>query len=234
VTLARRLLTPGDPATAAVHDRLAPRHDVLAEAASPGDFMWAALADGPDPSAAHRALIGHGRLYLRGVFAFRDTGFATAYTLARHLLAAARDRGITRSHIWVETTGRERRIAELLGARTDPTPLHRFRLSVTPKSESLLDGNSGTLELPGGPPIDWIADRAATVLYGPPGSDGLPGPLPLDAVLALPWGELVATPFIEFAVPASDIPATLGLLGRGAKRVSRCPVLHGDAAAARP
>jgi hypothetical protein len=229
-----RMLNADDDAAAVVHDRLAPRHDVLEETRRPDDFLWAVVADGESVIAAHRALIGHGRLYLRGVFTFRNTGFATAYTLARYLLGEARQRGIHRSHLWVETAGRERKIAELLGARTDPTPLHRFRVPVPPQGGSGLRGASGTLDHPGAPLLDWLVDRSTTVLFGPSGPDGLPGPVPFDEAIDLPWGELVATPFIELPVPVSDIPATLDLLTRGAKRMSRCAVLHGDVAPETP
>jgi hypothetical protein len=229
-----RILSADDSATAVVHDRLTPRYDVLEETRRPDDFLWAVIADGESVIAAHRALIGHGRLYLRGVFTFQNTGFATAYTLARYLLGEARRRGIHRSHLWVETAGRERSIAELLGARTDPTPLHRFRVPASPWAASGLRGTSGTLDLPGAPRLDWLVDRSTTILFGPSGPDGRPGPVPFGEAIDLPWGELVATPFIELPVPASDIQATLDLLARGARRMSRCAVLHGDIAPVAP
>ncbi|MCC3765504.1 hypothetical protein K3N28_20800 [Glycomyces sp. TRM65418] len=229
-----RILSAGDRAAAVVHDRLAPRHDVLEETRRPDDFLWAVIADGESVMAAHRALIGHGRLYLRGVFTFQSTGFATAYTLARYLLGEARKRGIHGSHVWVETAGRERKIAELLGARTDPTPLHRFRLPASPRPGGRLRGASGTIDLPDAPRLDWLVDRSTTILFGPSGPDGLPGPVPFGEAIALPWSELAATPFVELPVPASDIPATLDLLGRGAKRMNRCTVLHGAVAPEAP
>jgi hypothetical protein len=229
-----RLLDSSDRAAAVVHERLAPRHDVLGETRRPDDFIWAVIADGDSVMAAHRALIGHGRLYLRGVFAFQNTGFPAAYTLARYLLGEARERGILESHVWVETGGRERRIAELLGARTDPTPLHRFRIPTSTRLGGRLGDTSGTLDRPGAPRLDWLVDRSTTVLFGPPGPSGLPGPAPFLETIDLPWDELIVTPFVELAVPASDIPATLDLLRRGAKRMSRCTVLHGTVAPETP
>ncbi|MET8151121.1 hypothetical protein ACIBSW_17075 [Actinoplanes sp. NPDC049668] len=229
MTLEFRVLCAGDRAAEVVHDRLSPRHDVLGESQFPDDFLWAVISDDDSVVAAHRALIGHGRLYLRGVFAFQNTGFATAYALARYLLGESRRRGICRSHVWVETAGRERKIAELLGARTTLTPLHRYRVPVPLRPGGRFEGASGTFDLASGARLDWLVDRTTTVIIGPPGSDGLPGPLPVSETINLPWSELVSTPYVELPVPASDIPATLELLGRGAKRVSRCTVLHGDA-----
>lgn len=222
-----RILTAGDPAAAVIHDRLAPQHDVLAETRRGEDFLWAVLVEGDTVVAAHRALVGHGRLYLRGVFSFRETGFATAYTLARYLLGEAHMRGISRSHVWVETTGRERRIAELLGATTSSTPLHRYRIPVEPRTTGGFDGVSGTIERQGAPRLDWLVDRSTTVLFGPPDADGLPGRVPFAETIDLPWAELVATPFVELPVPAIQITSVLELLSRGAKRMSRCTVRHG-------
>lgn len=228
MTLEHRILEADDPAAKIVHELLAPEHDVMGESQRSKEYLWAVTVDGETVLAAHRALTAHGCLYLRGVYAFQATGFPAAYMLARFLLKEALRRGITRSHVWVETTGRERKIAELLGARTTSRPLHRYRLPIFPQPKGKPKVSSGTVELPGSTQIEWIVDKTTTVLFGTTDREGLPRPVPFDETIDYPWEEFLSTEFIEISVPASDIPATLALVSRGARRVSRYPVLHGN------
>lgn len=221
------VLRSGDAWSRLLHARLHPRHDVLGELERPDSHLWVALVEGDEVVAAHRALLAHDRVFLRGVFAFGATGFASGYTVARRLLSHAEDLGVTSSHVWVETTGRERRMAELLGARTSATPLHRYRIPV----RGTLAGSgmrAGWVELPGSTErLAWMVDGRTTVLLRLEEGVVLPGRLPSEVATCLPEAVAVPTDRVEVALPASDLVAALHLPRRGAVRASRCPVLHG-------
>ncbi|GHJ48998.1 hypothetical protein Cs7R123_63400 [Catellatospora sp. TT07R-123] len=199
---------------------LLPERKVVEEVASADEYLWMALVDKDRVLAAHRALLANRCVYLRAAFAFdQDVRFPT-YRLAKAIIGRAEQSGLHRAHVWVETRGQEGNMARLLGVLQSTTPLHRYRL---PQAACLRPAQAQS-------PTDadlWVRDGRCLVSHPSFGADGLPGPA-VSRVPGTPPAHLLdEIDEIEVALPAFDINAAFDLRGRGARRMSRVPVMHG-------
>ena len=216
-----RLMSASDPDAGLLQSML-PGQSLAAELRDPTTYVWAVGCQDDHLVGAHRAIIAHGCIFLRGVFSFANAGYPVAIPLAKYLLRHAAESGIERSHLWVESFGRETKIAKVLGASVAEAPLHRYRVPVNPVSHD--NGNTGRMPVCGTDSnLVWLRDRDAAVIFNLSKPDGHPGPLGLEVVRA---AFPVPTPLIEVALPAADLFASFELLKRGAVRSSRRPVHH--------
>jgi len=196
-----------------------PERRVIEEVAATDEYLWVALVDEHKVLGAHRALLANGCAYLRAAFAFDPAVRFLAYRLAKAILSRAEQSGLRRAHVWVETRGQEGNMARLLGVSQSTTPLHRYRLPRTACVGSA----------PARPTTDvlWVRDGRCLVSHPSFGADGLPGPTLAEVPGTPPAHLLAETDEIEVAFPASDINLALDLRRRGARRMSRVPVMHG-------
>jgi hypothetical protein len=204
-----------------------PAYDVEAELHLPESYLWLALVSDGDVLAVHRSITANNCVFLRGVYSFRSTGTMNAYILAKRTIQLAKERGHSRSHIWYEISGRERRIATMLGAQTTTSPLNRYVLPVELNAQSEL-ATTGAIDGDHEPdfyPI-WVRDRGACVLYNFPNDQQTPLPIPPEwATSQVPALKFPETK-VEIAMSAADIGTALKLARLGGKKVNRCPVLH--------
>jgi hypothetical protein len=199
---------------------LLPSRRVIEEVASTDEYLWMALVEKHEVLAAHRALLANRCAYLRAAFAFsQDVRFPT-YRLAKAIISRADQLGFCRAHVWVETRGQEGNMARLLGVLQSTTPLHRYRLPRTACPPSAQAQPSPDADL-------WVRDGHCLVSHPSFGADGLPGPTAAGVPGAPPAHLLGDIDEIEVALPAFDINAALDLRSRGARRMSRVPVMHG-------
>jgi hypothetical protein len=197
-----------------------PGRRVIEEVASTDEYLWVALVDKHKVLAAHRALLGNRCAYLRAAFAFGQDVRFPAYRLAKAIISRAEQLGFHRAHVWVETRGQEANMARLLGVLQSTTPLHRYRLPRTVCVGSAQSRPSTDADL-------WVRDGRCLVSHASFGDDGLPRPTASDLPGTPPGHLLGDIDEIEVALPAFDINAALDLRSRGARRMSRVPVMHG-------
>ncbi|MGQ4487588.1 hypothetical protein ACN6LM_004795 [Streptomyces sp. SAS_281] len=220
---------------------------LLRELVSEGDYLWMGL-DLPAGGlgAVHRSMRWGNHLLLKGVFVDEPLrGSGAALELAFALRDAARNDGYAGIAAWVEPNKPEAALAHMLRLQSTGTLMHRFEIPApndgpcaiaplascglitvelpepavpTPLVEDLL--NNG---LPAA--VHWVHDRHRLVLSGfPPHSIGQ-----LDLVLSAagPVAQAKGTHWVEFPVPAADLPAAFSLAALKARRIGRTPVRLG-------
>ncbi|WEB42136.1 hypothetical protein MOV08_24690 [Streptomyces yunnanensis] len=221
------------------------------ELAAGDDYLWLGLdtAEGR-LGAVHRSMKWGELLLLKGVFVAESArGSGAALELAFALRDAARRGGYAGLAVWVEPHKPEAGLARMLRLRETGPLIHRFEVSVPadgpPISGPVPDAASGTL-LPGSPEhgayalaplvvdllsggapatVHWVLDRHRLVLSGFP----LPSVVDLHRLITDvgPLAKAKGAAFIEFPVPAADIPSALSLAAIKARRLSRTPVRLG-------
>ncbi|MFJ3784363.1 GNAT family N-acetyltransferase [Streptomyces sp. NPDC090093] len=230
---------------------------VRRELAAEADYCWMGLftPDGT-PAAVHRAMRWNRHLLLKGVFVddeFRGSGASLGVAFA--IRDWAREAGYEGVVAWVEPNKPEARLATRLRLRPVGPLLHRYLVQLPYGSDAEHPARtspraSGTLTVPGGDGADgdgaapmvqellgvprspsggtrlaWVLDRSRLVLSGNPCSSmgDLEGFLAAVEATAVSAGATAA----EVVVEAADIPAALAMVGLGARRLSRSPVVLG-------
>lgn len=245
-----RRLRPSD--APAITDLVGPAYSartLARELSSEAEYLWMGTVgrDG-ELCAMHRSMRWGNHLLLKGIFVREDLrGGGTALELVFGLREEARRAGFAGLVAWAEPHQPETVMARLLRLRIAGPLLHRFEVPAAAGAAELVPddaaarADSGVLRFDSASPrtaqpllpcvldaeieIRWVVDRHRLVVSGYPFSSIADLP---EFVRAL--GPLVRSKdlrSIEIPLPAADLSTALGLVGAGARRLSRTPVRVG-------
>lgn len=216
-------------------------------------YCWLGLhSPNGDLAAVHRGMRWHDYFLLKGLFV--DPRFAATSVGLRTAMAmrdCARELGYKGVLAWVEPGRREAQLAARLRLRPSSGLLHRYLVplpqagekSMAPPTHRRALGGTLGIEIEGDSPplvpellgiqqprpgvmtVAWVQDRSRMLLSGNPCSSINDLTALLEA--AEQCGQTSGATSLELLFEAADLDAALHLATRGAKRLSRTPVLLG-------